>query len=101
MRAAADEQGGWLVETRARIDLEVCWTGGRCCRWFEQAAAVGAAGRAPGRRLVGREDELALLTRRWSRALEGEGQFVQIVGEPGIGQVASDRGVPRKTRRVG
>jgi class 3 adenylate cyclase len=26
--------------------------------------------------LVGREDELALVTRRWSRALEGEGQFV-------------------------
>ena len=36
--------------------------------------------------LVGREDELALLQRRWSRALEGEGQFVQIVGEPGIGK---------------
>ena len=36
--------------------------------------------------LVGREDELALLTRRWSRVLEGEGQFVQIVGEPGIGK---------------
>ena len=36
--------------------------------------------------LVGREDELAQLTRRWSRALEGEGQFVQIVGEPGIGK---------------
>ena len=27
-----------------------------------------------------------MLTRRWSRALEGEGQFVQIVGEPGIGK---------------
>ena len=36
--------------------------------------------------LVGREDELALLARRWSCALEGEGQFVQIVGEPGIGK---------------
>ena len=36
--------------------------------------------------LVGREDELALLMRRWSRALEGEGQFFQIVGEPGIGK---------------
>ena len=32
--------------------------------------------------LVGRENELALLTRRWSRALGGEGQFVQIVGSP-------------------
>ena len=36
--------------------------------------------------LVGREDELSLLMRRWSRALEGEGQFIQIVGEPGIGK---------------
>ena len=36
--------------------------------------------------LVGREDELSLLMRRWGRALEGEGQFVQIVGEPGIGK---------------
>ena len=36
--------------------------------------------------LVGREDDLVLLMRRWTRALEGEGQFVQIVGEPGIGK---------------
>ena len=36
--------------------------------------------------LVGREDEFSLLMRRWSHALEGEGQFVQIVGEPGIGK---------------
>ncbi len=36
--------------------------------------------------LVGREDELSLLMRRWSHALEGEGRFVQIVGEPGIGK---------------
>ena len=36
--------------------------------------------------LVDRQDELSLLMRRWSRALQGEGQFVQIVGEPGIGK---------------
>jgi class 3 adenylate cyclase/predicted ATPase len=36
--------------------------------------------------LVGREDELSLLMRRWERARQGEGQFVQIVGEPGIGK---------------
>jgi class 3 adenylate cyclase len=36
--------------------------------------------------LVGREEELALLRRRWERAARGEGQFVQIVGEPGIGK---------------
>jgi class 3 adenylate cyclase/tetratricopeptide (TPR) repeat protein len=36
--------------------------------------------------LVGRQEELALLRRRWERAARGEGQFVQIVGEPGIGK---------------
>ena len=34
--------------------------------------------------LVGREEELDLLRRRWERAARGEGHFVQIVGEPGI-----------------
>jgi len=36
--------------------------------------------------LVGREEEIALLLRRWERARQGEGQFVQIVGEPGLGK---------------
>ena len=36
--------------------------------------------------LVGREEELDLLCRRWERAARGEGQFIQIVGEPGIGK---------------
>ena len=36
--------------------------------------------------LVGREEELEILRRRWERAAGGEGQFVQIVGEPGIGE---------------
>ena len=36
--------------------------------------------------LVGRWEELDLLRRRWERAARGEGQFVQIVGEPGIGK---------------
>jgi hypothetical protein len=36
--------------------------------------------------LVGREEEIALLLRRWERARKGEGQFVQIVGEPGLGK---------------
>jgi class 3 adenylate cyclase/predicted ATPase len=43
----------------------------------------GARGLTP---LVGREEELNLLLRRWERAARGEGQFVQIVGEPGIGK---------------
>jgi predicted ATPase/class 3 adenylate cyclase len=36
--------------------------------------------------LVGREEELALLLRRWERAKEGEGQAVLLSGEPGIGK---------------
>ena len=51
-----------------------------------RAAAAGAAARARSRPLVGREEELDLLARRWERARAGEGQFVQIVGEPGIGK---------------
>jgi class 3 adenylate cyclase len=35
---------------------------------------------------VGREEELRLLTTRWELAREGEGQFVLVVGEPGIGK---------------
>ena len=37
--------------------------------------------------------------RRWERARSGQGQFVQIVGEPGIGKSRLDRGVPRAPRR--
>jgi class 3 adenylate cyclase/tetratricopeptide (TPR) repeat protein len=36
--------------------------------------------------LVGREEELDLLRRRWERAARGEGQFALVVGEPGIGK---------------
>jgi class 3 adenylate cyclase len=36
--------------------------------------------------LVGREEELDLLLRRWSKARTGEGQAVLLSGEPGIGK---------------
>src|ERR1700757_1022181 len=36
--------------------------------------------------LVGREEEIELLLRRWARAKTGEGQVVLISGEPGIGK---------------
>jgi class 3 adenylate cyclase len=36
--------------------------------------------------LIGREEELALLLRRWERASDGEGQVVLLSGEPGIGK---------------
>jgi len=64
---------------------------------------ASGSGRRGGARaltpLVGREDELALLVRRWARTLEGEGQFVQIVGEPGIGKSRLVEEFSRKTCR--
>ncbi len=36
--------------------------------------------------LVGREEELEILLRRWSRAKSGEGQVLLLSGEPGIGK---------------
>jgi class 3 adenylate cyclase len=49
-----------------------------------------SGGRRTGARsltpLVGREEELDLLRRRWERARNGAGQLTLIVGEPGIGK---------------
>src|SRR5690348_13305971 len=42
-----------------------------------------AAGLTP---LVGRDEEVDLLLRRWSQAKDGEGQVVLLCGEPGIGK---------------
>ena len=36
--------------------------------------------------LIGRDEELELLLRRWRQAKEGEGQLVLLSGEPGIGK---------------
>src|SRR5579863_9602206 len=36
--------------------------------------------------LVGRGEELDILTRRWERARRGEGQLSLVVGEPGLGK---------------
>lgn len=36
--------------------------------------------------LVGREEEIELLMRRWRRAAQGEGRVVLLTGEPGIGK---------------
>ena len=56
---------------------------------FRLVRASGC-GRRSGQRhltpLVGRDEELAMLTRRWERARQGDGQLVLIVGEPGLGK---------------
>ena len=36
--------------------------------------------------LVGRDDEMTMLMRRWERARQGDGQLVLIVGESGLGK---------------
>ncbi len=51
--------------------------------------ASGGGRRGGGRALtplVGREEELERLDRRWERARSGEGQLVLVIGEPGIGK---------------
>src|SRR5262249_21348920 len=51
--------------------------------------ASGGGRRAGQRRLtplVGRDEELAMLMRRWERARQGDGQLVLIIGEPGVGK---------------
>jgi hypothetical protein len=51
--------------------------------------ASGGGRRASQRHLtplVGRDDELTMLVRRWERARQGEGQLELIIGEPGLGK---------------
>jgi class 3 adenylate cyclase/predicted ATPase len=51
---------------------------------------ASGGGRRAGQRhltpLVGREEEIDLLMRRWKRVCNGDGQLVLIVGEPGLGK---------------
>ena len=55
-----------------------------------QLIRASGGGRRSGQRnltpLVGRDEEIAMLMRRWERARQGEGQLVLIVGEPGLGK---------------
>jgi class 3 adenylate cyclase/predicted ATPase len=56
---------------------------------FRLVRASGVRRRAGQRRLtplVGRDEELAMLLRRWERARRGDGQLVLIIGEPGLGK---------------
>ena len=56
---------------------------------FRLVRASGGGRRAGQRRLtplVGRDEEIAMLMRRWERARQGDGQLVLIVGEPGLGK---------------
>jgi class 3 adenylate cyclase len=56
---------------------------------YRVVRASGGGRRGGGRALtalVGREEELDHLGRRWDRARQGDGQLTLIVGEPGLGK---------------
>ncbi len=56
---------------------------------FRLVRASGGGRRAGQRHLtplIGRDEEIAMLMRRWERARQGEGELVLIVGEPGLGK---------------
>jgi predicted ATPase len=51
--------------------------------------------------LVGRDEEIELLLRRWSRAKTGEGQVVLLSGEAGIGKSRLTAAFGTKMKRSG
>ena len=56
---------------------------------FRLVRASGGGRRLGARQLtplIGRQEEITMLMRRWERARQGDGQLVLIVGEPGIGK---------------
>jgi class 3 adenylate cyclase/predicted ATPase len=56
---------------------------------YRVVRASGGGRRGGARALtsfIGREEDIGTLLRRWDRVRAGEGQFVQIVGEPGLGK---------------
>src|SRR6202044_2510173 len=72
----AKDLQGIAGPVRAWAALRVCSAEGR----FEAMHATNLTA------LVGREEELELLLRRWSTAKTGEGQIVLLSGEAGIGK---------------
>ena len=81
--------GLFVVEERPAVPLKGI---ARPVRLFRVVRSTGLRGRLQAAvprgltPLVGREDELRLLTNRWELAREGSGQVVLIVGEAGIGK---------------
>jgi class 3 adenylate cyclase len=101
LQALAEQSGVIIAEsTRRQIGglFEVVDIGPQSLKGFaepQHAWRVLAENRAIGRfealrsratQLVGREEELELLLRRWRQAVRGEGKVVLVCGEPGIGK---------------
>jgi class 3 adenylate cyclase len=82
---------GDLFEYRDLGAVEVKGLAGRVPAWQVLRPSVVASRFEALRgaaltRLVGRDEEIDLLLRRWSRAKAGDGQVVLISGEPGLGK---------------
>jgi predicted ATPase len=74
----------------------------RCWQVVAESAAVGRFEALHDGRLtplVGREEELDLLLRRWEQARDGAGQIVLLSGEPGIGKFRIALGLREALRR--
>jgi hypothetical protein len=77
-------QAGFALSPEHEEALRVrAWTALRPATVESRFEALHASGFTD---LVGREEELELLLRRWSKAKSGEGQVVLLSGEPGIGK---------------
>src|SRR5215472_9927677 len=82
---------GGLFEYRDLGEIELKGIAGRVSAWqalrpsavASRFEALRGSGLSP---LVGRDEEIDLLLRRWVRAKAGEGQVVLVSGEPGIGK---------------
>ncbi|WP_461318773.1 AAA family ATPase [Bradyrhizobium barranii] len=80
-----------MFDTRALPDIEVKGLPQPVSAWQVLGEAMGVS-RFDARRadslsvLVGRQEEIELLLRRWTQAKSGAGRVVLISGEPGIGK---------------
>jgi TolB-like protein/predicted ATPase len=72
-----------LREVRRIGELEPVWQVLRPSQAESRFEALRGSALSP---LVGRQEEIEILLRRWSRTKAGEGQVVTISGEPGIGK---------------
>ena len=83
---SARSPGFLLRKSAARTRSKAC----RSRLTLFRLVRASGGGRRSGQRnltpLVGRDEETAMLMRRWERARQGDGQLVLIVGEPGLGK---------------
>jgi class 3 adenylate cyclase len=78
--------GLFVLEERGRHELKGVPEPVTLLRLVRPSGGGRHAGQRHLTPLVGREEEIAILMRRWERARQGDGQLVVIVGEPGLGK---------------